>query len=480
MIKASDFYSYDQQLLLANLSFVRSCVLDENLLLAMRPCLHAYLNDSVRAYPFALLIDLILVLTASTQRFNYDNFNITNSKSKVIMRAYEDNFLRRLQNDKYYPALKNNFNNLTHSAQITALVYLINQIFSRLQVRFQFHCSLASCRELLEQFGTTGIIELVPEMSKAVETDLNALLDDYFRLAQSARQVTGFLTAQDLFLVAHIEILHNASQRFKFLQVIDAAELISQEIDIGFNANHLKSGNVASYIVNPDRFPSGGFSSISNAGGLENLVSSELIYMDANATVDVFSLRYLEKELLYYTRDDHVIYRRVRKYAFIFDASLTAIKIKHKNLPYQDIVLVIAVLLSLLRLLIKSLGKDKLHISLIFTEQAKEKLRDEYGLMQVVFSDWINCGLVQFNSCHRHKEVQASFFISHDLKINNNEQNLLHLCILDHIPRIYHARQVAASRAYSLIENHKTQTSKVSLSNWFLLSRQMWLLLLTA
>ena len=55
------------------------------------------------------------------------------------------------------------------------------------------------------------------------------------------------------------------------------------------------------------QYPVGGISELSNRGNIENLLRSELLYTEVDSEIDLFEVRYLEKELLYYQRDSNQI-----------------------------------------------------------------------------------------------------------------------------------------------------------------------------
>ena len=55
------------------------------------------------------------------------------------------------------------------------------------------------------------------------------------------------------------------------------------------------------------QYPVGGLSELSNKGNIENLLRSELLYTEVDGEIDLFEVRYLERELLYYERDSNQI-----------------------------------------------------------------------------------------------------------------------------------------------------------------------------
>src|SRR5690349_22712781 len=101
-----------------------------------------------------------------------------------------------------------------------------------------------------------------------------------------------------------------------------------------------------SHLEDDAAFPQGGFSSVSNVGSLENLVTSELVYMEDDAGLDLFDMRYVEGELLYYTRDESLVVRRRRRVTFALLPGLTEARVKDAGLRWQRGVLVLGLVLS--------------------------------------------------------------------------------------------------------------------------------------
>lgn len=66
-------------------------------------------------------------------------------------------------------------------------------------------------------------------------------------------------------------------------------------------------------------YPTGGIAELTTTGPLDNLVSSELIYLDPNEPVDPFLLRFAENELLRYLRDSTVLRMMRRSVAFVIE-----------------------------------------------------------------------------------------------------------------------------------------------------------------
>ncbi|HEY1099657.1 MAG TPA: hypothetical protein VGF99_12060, partial [Myxococcota bacterium] len=98
-----------------------------------------------------------------------------------------------------------------------------------------------------------------------------------------------------------------------------------------------------------DEFPAGGFDAMSTRGVLENLVRSEVGYVGVGAEddprrPDLFDVRYVEGELLYYTRDESPLLERKRHLHVVVD-EVERLRHKLAELPAQTLVLVQAAVL---------------------------------------------------------------------------------------------------------------------------------------
>jgi len=126
------------------------------------------------------------------------------------------------------------------------------------------------------------------------------------------------LGPHDLFVVRNFDVLHSRAKRLAARQVALLEHQIGQApppppmwrketplVPVDLNA--------------PGLFPQGGLDELSTHGSIENLVRSELVYLEDSPEVDLFSLRFVENELLYYTRDEGQLQRAQRDVHVILD-----------------------------------------------------------------------------------------------------------------------------------------------------------------
>jgi hypothetical protein len=132
-------------------------------------------------------------------------------------------------------------------------------------------------------------------------------------------------------------------------------------------------------------YPAGGFASITpggaTSGNIENLVVSELIYMDDDEPIDVFALRYVEGELLHYTRDDSVLRRHRHLIGIALGADLDDARVKDRDLPWQRLILALGLVVAAIRWLVEQLGDQALAVQLAFPPHVLAEERQIVALL---------------------------------------------------------------------------------------------------
>ncbi|HEY8376760.1 MAG TPA: hypothetical protein VIK91_09740, partial [Nannocystis sp.] len=97
-------------------------------------------------------------------------------------------------------------------------------------------------------------------------------------------------------------------------------------------------------------YPAGGFDALSTRGRFENLVRSEVAYVDAGReeleVIDLFDVRFAQGELLFYTRDESPLFDQRRRVTVVIERPLDQ-RHKHPELSAQTLVLVEAATLRL-------------------------------------------------------------------------------------------------------------------------------------
>jgi hypothetical protein len=103
--------------------------------------------------------------------------------------------------------------------------------------------------------------------------------------------------------------------------------------------------------------------------------------MEDGADVDIFTLRYVEGELLYYTRDDSVFRRHRHVIGIALGADLDDARVKDRELPWQRLVLAFGLLVAAIRWLTEQLGDQALTIHVAFPPNLLAEERQIFSLL---------------------------------------------------------------------------------------------------
>lgn len=254
-----------------------------------------------------------------------------------------------------------------------------------------------------------GVVRALTERSPrdAAQRGFTVLRDDaalrarlaeaYAGLVRGAQRARDLLGDADLFALENLAVLGSLTQRLAIADVMHAEEAIAAALPKRLPRKRRKEGTIATSLEDESVYPVGGFSSVSTSGSLENLVTSELIYMDppGGGGIDLFDMRYVEGALLYYTRDEAIFVRRRRVVVLAVSPDLVRARVKDPGVPWQRIVLVLAVIVVVTKKLVELLGEEALDLRVVFLWDAhgKTPLADERALTELLLREWIDRGL---------------------------------------------------------------------------------------
>src|SRR4029077_581310 len=115
----------------------------------------------------------------------------------------------------------------------------------------------------------------------------------------------------------------------------------------------------------------------------------------ASERPDLFDIKYLRDELLYYARDENQFLRRRRTFAVVLCPDLIHARFKDAGLPYQRVILLWALLVVSVRKLADWLSTDALSFVFFFladatrAEEGEEALAEERRLLQTLLRELI-------------------------------------------------------------------------------------------
>ena len=215
---------------------------------------------------------------------------------------------------------------------------------------------------------------------------LSALID-------CIKNAGDLLSPADIFELERGTALAEFGQRLALRQVLRSAELLAGELPPKRPRLASRRRQVATRLLTEDAYPVGGFSSISTKGTIESLLHSQLVYLERGERPDLFDIKFVRDELLYYSRDENQFLRRRTTLLVVLAPDLVAARTKDVTLPYQRIVLTLGLLLALTAKLRDWLSDEALALHFVLPAVAGQRpLDDEQSLLELLLADQIELG----------------------------------------------------------------------------------------
>lgn len=308
-------------------------------------------------------------------------------------RCYDDYVVAKLYADPAFAKAVTAISGYTDDEKPRALAYLTGA----LQNCIGFGGMILP-RQAVRELLALDDDSLSSQLSQASGQPMEAVLPElYEELVNAARGATAVIMPEDVFELEHKVALAASAERLAMRQILSAAVRLQTAVptqprlrdDIPVVATSLKADN---------SYPTGGFSSISTRGSVESLLHSQLAYMEPNTEQenrpDMFDIKFLRDELLYYARDDNQFFRRRRQYFIVLPASLTAARVKVAGLPYRPLVMALGACMVVIRTLLEWLSAESIKFTIWFAADEPDwqvcGLRDEAQLLQALFRDQIH------------------------------------------------------------------------------------------
>ena len=145
-------------------------------------------------------------------------------------------------------------------------------------------------------------------------------------------------------------------------------------------------------------YPIGGYAEVATAGSIQNLVTSELIYLEGGREIDLFDVRYASNEHLRYLRDEGIFTRSHRFVRFSLSATLRAARVKDSEQPWQRTVMVLGLACALTRWLVDWLQEEALRLELVCEDEPPGAIQAERELLALLLREYIARGVVVVRS----------------------------------------------------------------------------------
>ena len=311
---------------------------------------------------------------------------------RAALRAYDDDVLGRLVQTPRFDDVLAAYAHLPATQRPQAIALVVGALLERAGFT-GLSVNPATLRRALarprEERDATGRAEL---RSEAVA---GRLAEAYLRLARGARQSRALVDDREVFAIDHLQVLGSFARRMAADHIAAAAEALTRALPRRLPARRQQRGAADTQLADDDTYPAGGFTAITPGGSsanIENLVSSELVYMEDHQVVDLFTLRYVEGELLFYTRDDSVFRRHRHLITFLLGNDLDDARVKDPAVPWQRLVLGLGLLVAAIRWLTDQLGHEALTVRLAFPPRL---LAEERALVSLLLEGEITSGIVE-------------------------------------------------------------------------------------
>lgn len=391
--------------LAAGLSLARLVRPGADELVRIAPWLHGALAESGELPPAGIIADIGHIVTGRSLRV-VAPLPDAGAALRDAVSSYEDHVLGRLEADPRIDAI------------IDAVV--------RLPAQRRDDAVALFCVHLLARIGFDAGVSIGPGIARRVlymptediasrghealtEADLihDMLIVGYRRMTTAARRIGTLVSEPEVFLMENFEALGELTHRLAIEQMIEVAEALSEALPRRLKPRpRADVGRIPTPLAAEDNYPTGGFSSLSTSGSMENLVISELIYMDdvpqgdgddehPRDAIDLFDLRYAEGELLYYTRDESVFVRNRRTIQFILMPDLAGLRFKDAEMRWQRLVVAFGAIACAIRRLATWLEGEGLSFRAVFVSDPDlvvanaEPLAGERGLCAILLREWI-------------------------------------------------------------------------------------------
>lgn len=354
------------------------------------------------------------------------------SPSPELNRAihlYEDRFLARLAEDVRLPSAQDAIAKLSPESRDAAIAVFTARLLARIKYSGAAAVSAAvgrraqttSAREQLRRGHELLAGRELGGGDQAAQSisheELSArLLRGYSSLIDAARRAPAFISEADIFLLESFASLGDLGRRVALEQALEAADQLSQTLPRRIKPSaRAKRGIAATKIEDEDKYPIGGFSAIATSGSLENMVTSELIYMNDTVDpeeIDLFDLRFVEGELLYFTRDESVFLRKHRDLIFVFEAGLAPARVRDSGAPWQRVIMALGALACIARRISDWLRGEDLRFRVVFAGAARGG--PEPALASLLLREWIDKGAAEVVEI---SENDAEYYFTFDLSL---------------------------------------------------------------
>jgi hypothetical protein len=382
--------------LLAGLGMMRLAAPSIEEIARVAPAVLAALDEVPWMPPAGVVADVARLLAGGRASFAAPLVPAGAARLRAALRAYEDEWLGRLAAEARLDAAADAFAALPAELRPRAIAVVVSSVLARTGFAAGAMVSAGAARRLLARPPAEILARVQAALQRPTEV-LAQLAHGYEGLVHAARKAPRLLDDADVFAIEHLAVLGSATQRLAIAQVLDAAAELGRAMPRSRKPKRATRGLSPTRLEDESAYPAGGFAALTTSGSLENLVSSEVVYMEDGPEMDLFDVRYVEGELLFYTRDEAVHVRPRRAIAWLLDPSLAALRFKDPELPFQRVVVLLGLVVCLVRRLFEWLNDEDLAVRVVFLREPHRgpALAPERGLTDLLLREWIAKGAAE-------------------------------------------------------------------------------------
>ncbi len=375
----------------------------------------ALLAEMPKLPPIGMLVDFAALFTQTVMIVGEIPMPFVPPRLQGALRSYEDHVLGRLRAAPNFERMKDQFVSLSVQHRGRALVLFVQRFLERIGFVEGQECQAGQLREAM-RMPLGELVEMGTKALNAPGDPAEGLALAFEDLVRKSRRCAALVVPSDLFFMEHIGVLGDYSERLFIQQLAEVQAEFAAGLPRRLPAKRSSlQAQISTQSAAEEEYPAGGFSSISTSGALENLVISELIYMEdpepgRASEVDLFDLRYAEGELLYYTRDDSVFHREQRLVQMVLLPSLTSARQKDEGSRWQRLVTAMGLLYCVVEKLVDVLGGETgLQFQIGFVQKdGQHPLLAEQKVLALLLDDWVSRGLVEVCAVDSYRSLVSS------------------------------------------------------------------------
>ncbi len=220
----------------------------------------------------------------------------------TLLRKYEDYVLGKLYVDLSFQRGADALHRYDAADRARGLAFLIEQFRQRAGIG-----GVIVSPGVIKSLAQQRPDELLAESWRVIDESgfSPEVLAELEHLTQAVRGTGDALAREDIFELEHGTALAGFGQRVALRQVLQAAEWLEESLPLQKPRLPARQQQVATRMLDEDLYPVGGYTSLSTRGTIESLLQSQLALMERDERPDLFDIKFLRDELLYYARDEN-------------------------------------------------------------------------------------------------------------------------------------------------------------------------------